>query len=510
MDPDGEPKLADFGLAAPLEGAGDLTAPGTVAGTPSYLAPEILGGAEKARVESDIYGLGAVLYACLTGRPPFVGASAAAVIAQVSDREPLAPRLLQPAIPRDLETICLKCLEKAPERRYSSALLLQADLGAFLRGEPISARPAGTFGRLIRYSRRRQALSLATGAAVVFLLTLAIGGPLMALRLQRSQRAAVASRTRAEKAEADTLERLRDSLLTRSRETRLAGGKGQRDEALAAATEAAQIRKGMDARNEAIAALARPEVVMAREFPIKNDENGMLGIDLDNDRYVLEAKPGQMELRRLSDNGLIQSLRGPPSKLWSLPVFSWDGRRMAARNEKGQEIVWSDDTQEPVLVLEDRMYVLTGRFAGYGLPEAFSPDGRTMVSALPAGGVSFHSSDGKEFLRIPTTTPVTHLAYSPDGRWLAVGRGLRGSRGEVATLRVVDASSGTEVIALPIEASYQTIAWSPGSDRLLVGSEELRMFGIPDGKSLCRISDPFAIKAFFGPGGTTLLSATDS
>ena len=146
MDLDGEPRLADFGLAAPLEGGGDLTNPGSVAGTPAYLAPELLGGSERTLPESDIYGLGAVLYTCLTGRPPFIGPPAE-ILAQLPDRDPLAPHLLQPGVPRDLETICLKCMEKVPGRRYPSAASLKADLDAFLSGEPISARPVGPMER---------------------------------------------------------------------------------------------------------------------------------------------------------------------------------------------------------------------------------------------------------------------------------------------------------------------------------------------------------------------------
>jgi eukaryotic-like serine/threonine-protein kinase len=510
MDLDGEPRLADFGMAAPLEGAGDLTAPGTVAGTPAFLAPELLGGAERARPESDVYGLGAVLYVCLTGRPPFVGA-AAAILAQLPDRDPIPPHLLQPGLPIDLETICLKCLEKSPERRYASANLLKADLDAFLRGEPISARPVGRVERVARYCRRHPALALSTGLAAALLLTLAIGGPLMALRLARSQRAAVSAQARAEQAEAATMERLRESLLARSRATRLSGRRGQRDEALAAATQAAQIRKGLDVRDEVIAALARPEIVQAGEFSIKRTEDDRVAFNPDNDRYVDEVTPGQLELRRIGDGGLIRAFHGVPSKIWSMPVFSRDGRQVAARNDKGEEIVWSEDRADPVFVLEDRAYVLTGRYAGYGLPEAFSPDGSTLASALPTGGVSFHSTrDGAEIRRIPADMVVTHLAYSGDGRWLAVGRGLRGKHGETAWLHVLDAANDAEVARLPIESSYQTIAWSPDSSRLLTGAEEFRIFGIPGGEALNRISDPIALKAFFGPGGGTVLSSGDS
>ncbi|HXP60466.1 MAG TPA: WD40 repeat domain-containing serine/threonine protein kinase, partial [Dongiaceae bacterium] len=510
MDLDGEPRLADFGLAAPLEGGGDLTNPGSVAGTPAYLAPELLGGSERTLPESDIYGLGAVLYTCLTGRPPFIGPPAE-ILAQLPDRDPLAPHLLQPGVPRDLETICLKCMEKVPGRRYPSAASLKADLDAFLSGEPISARPVGPMERAVRYCRRRPALALSTGLAAALLLTLAIGGPLMAVRLARSQRAAVAAQGRAERAEAATLERLRDSLLARSRATRLAGLRGQRDEALAAATEAAQIRGGLDARDEVIAALARPEIVQVREFQIRPVVGGMVAFDPNRDRYAVETGKGQLELRRLSDDTMIQSLRGTPSKLWSTPVFSPDGRWIAARNENGEEIIWSDKRPDLAFVLKDRPYVLTGRFSGYGCPEAFSPDGLILASALPSGGVSFHSTgDGTELRRIPTDAMVTHLGFSSDGRWLAVGRGLRGKHGEVASLRVLNALDGAEVARLPIEASYQTIAWSPGNNRLMTGAEEFRIFGIPGGESLNRVSDPLALLAFFGPGGSTVLSSGDS
>lgn len=511
MDLDGEPRLADFGMAAPLEGAGDLTAPGTVAGTPAYLAPELLGGSERARPASDIYGLGAVLYMCLTGRPPFVGSSAGAILAQLPDKEPIPPHLLQPGLPRDLETICLKCLEKSPERRYPSALLLKADIEAFMRGEPIAARPVGRVMRAARYCRRHPALAISTGLAAALLMTLAIGGPLMALRLARSQRAAVSAQARAEQAEAATLERLRESLLARSRATRLSGRRGQRDEALAAATQAAQIRGGLDARDEVIAALARPEIVQAGEFSIKRTEDDRVAFNPDNDRYVKETTPGQLELRRIGDGGLIRAFRGVPSKIWSMPVFSRDGRQVAARNDRGEEIVWSDERADPVFVLEGRPYVLTGRYAGYGLPEAFTPDGLTLASSLPDGGVSFHStSDGRELRRVPTDMVVTHLSYSGNGRWLAVGRGLRGKHGETASLRVLDASNDAEVARLPIEASYQTVEWSPEGTRLMTGGEEFRIFGIPGGEALNRISDPIALKAFFGPGGGTVISSGES
>jgi eukaryotic-like serine/threonine-protein kinase len=193
LDAAGDPHLADFGLAAPLEGAGDLTLPGQVAGTAAYLPPEILGGAERASPASDLYSLGAVLYECLTGRAPFVGETSAAIMAQITDLDPPAPRLLRPEIPRDLETIGLKCLEKLPVRRYGSAEALEQDLGRFLRGEPIAARPIGRAEKVIRWCRRRPATAAVTGLAAALLLGLAIGGPLVALRLARANARAEAA-----------------------------------------------------------------------------------------------------------------------------------------------------------------------------------------------------------------------------------------------------------------------------------------------------------------------------
>jgi WD40 repeat protein len=502
MDADGEPRLADFGIAAPLEGAGDLTAPGTVAGTPAYLAPELLGGAERACVQSDVYSLGAVLYACLTGRPPFVGASAAMVLSQLPETDPLPPHLLQPGVPRDLETICLKCLEKAPLRRYATAALLADDLGAFLRGEPVAARPVTWLGRAARYCRRRPALALTSGLAAALLLALAVVGPLVALRLSRA-------RTRAEAAEAATLSRLRESLLSRSRAIRLSGARGQRDDALAAATEAARIRTGLDARNEVIAALAEPEILPVADVSFSRDGDDRVSFDPDDDRFAVETRAGHLELRSFSTNRVIQSFADSPSRFWSRPAFSVGGHLVSVRNASAEALVYSDARRDPLFVLKDRPYVLAGRFAGYGSPEAFSPDGSILVSTLHPSGVSFHSTgDGRELFRVPTDVEITHLSYSPDGRWLAAGRGLRGPHGEPYTsLRILDGATGAEVSRIAVDESFQSVAWGSRS-RLVVGGDEIELFRIPDGRLLRRLSDPQAVRASFGPGGGTILSST--
>lgn len=186
----GEPQLADFGLAGPLEGRGELTRSGQVVGTPAYLAPELLGNSGAATPAADVYGLGAVLYFCLTARAPFVADSTAALLHQVATADPVSPRLLQPGVPRDLETICLKCLNKAPGARYASAAMLREDLERFLRHEPIAARPLGRWGKTLRWSRRHPNAAAGLGLAAIVTLLFAIGGPLVALRLARERRTA--------------------------------------------------------------------------------------------------------------------------------------------------------------------------------------------------------------------------------------------------------------------------------------------------------------------------------
>jgi eukaryotic-like serine/threonine-protein kinase len=167
---DGTPKITDFGLARRLGDAAGLTQTGLTVGTPSYMAPEQADGWPDAVGPAvDVYALGAILYELLTGRPPFRAATAAETVHQVIYQEPVAPTLLNPKVPRDLETICLKCLQKDPQRRYSTAAALAEDLSRFQRGEPILARRAGPFERLVKWIRRHRwlAASIVAGMLLV-------------------------------------------------------------------------------------------------------------------------------------------------------------------------------------------------------------------------------------------------------------------------------------------------------------------------------------------------------
>jgi serine/threonine-protein kinase len=203
---DGTPKVTDFSLARRLEGGGGLTVTGVPLGTPSYMAPEQgRGKGDAIGPATDVYALGAILYELLTGRPPFRAETAAATLQQVLADDPVPPSRSNPRVPRDLETICLKCLHKEPPRRYSSAAALAEDLHRYTRGEPIAARPAGRRERLARWVRHHPG---AAGLLVALAVLVAATGT-GALLLYQQQLAAGARQDRTDQGVRRILERAR-------------------------------------------------------------------------------------------------------------------------------------------------------------------------------------------------------------------------------------------------------------------------------------------------------------
>jgi tetratricopeptide (TPR) repeat protein len=189
---DGVPKITDFGLAKRLdaEDAASHTRTGTIMGTPSYMAPEQARGESRDITPvADVYALGAIIYELLTGRPPFQGATILDTLEQVRSQEPVPPRRLQPKVPRDLETICLKCLQKEPAKRYASAEALAEDLRRFLAEEPILARPVGAPERVWRWCRKNPRTAILSGAVAVLVVTLGIVSAVVAASVRREQEA---------------------------------------------------------------------------------------------------------------------------------------------------------------------------------------------------------------------------------------------------------------------------------------------------------------------------------
>jgi len=296
IDAHDQVKITDFGLAKRLGADSELTLTGQLVGSPNYLSPEQAAGHHGAlTVRSDIYSLGAVLYQLVTTRPPLVGQSLQETLVQIREKEVPSLRMLNPQVPRDLETICLKCLQKEPERRYSSARELAEDLGRFLGGEPIVARPISAPARLWRWCRRRPVVASLGGAVLVLLVAIATGATWTAWQFRQKER-----RTR---------EALCQSYLSEARLQRASGRMGQRFQTLDTLAKAAAIRPSIHLRNEAIAALALPDLRPRPEMSL-----------LEADRMQMSAD-GQISaiLRRLNEP--IRVLRVPDgSEIARIPV----------------------------------------------------------------------------------------------------------------------------------------------------------------------------------------------
>jgi serine/threonine-protein kinase len=185
---DGTPKIADFGLAKRLDAPHGPTQAGAVLGTPSYMAPEQADGRNRdVGPWTDVYALGAILYEALTGRPPFRGETTLETLEQVRTQEPVPPRRLRPKLPRDLEAVCLTCLEKDPKRRYPGAAELAEDLRSFLAGRPLTVRPVGSLGRAAKWARRQPAVAALAGACALALAAMALGGAWFTARLSEER-----------------------------------------------------------------------------------------------------------------------------------------------------------------------------------------------------------------------------------------------------------------------------------------------------------------------------------
>jgi thiol-disulfide isomerase/thioredoxin/tRNA A-37 threonylcarbamoyl transferase component Bud32 len=212
LDAEGQPHVTDFGLAKHLGGEQGDTRSGTIVGTPGYMSPEQAGARKDLTTATDVYSLGAILYELLTGTPPFKADNALETLLQVLEKEPPRPRLLDPHIDRDLETICLHCLAKEPQRRYSSALALAQDLERWLAGEPIHARPVSTAERAIKWARRRPAAAALLAVIGLALLALGLGGWYAKGRLQAALAIAEDRRLEADEQHQEAEQRRREAV----------------------------------------------------------------------------------------------------------------------------------------------------------------------------------------------------------------------------------------------------------------------------------------------------------
>jgi WD40 repeat protein/tRNA A-37 threonylcarbamoyl transferase component Bud32 len=472
---DGTVKIADFGLArlaqsGPDSSDGDtteliaaergLTETGAVLGTPSYMAPEQAQGKSKqVGPAADVYALGAILYECLTGRPPFRAESHLDTLLQVVSEEPVAPARLNAKVPRDLETICLKCLRKEPSQRYASAAALADDLGRFLAGQPITARPVGLAERTWRWARRNRAVASLTAAVLTLMLTVAVGSTIAALWLGRALHATDRALDDAEKANVTAKHRLWGSYLSQARASRMTRQPGQRFNSLRAIQEAMKLplpegRSLDELRTEAIAALCLPDLEVEREW--KLNVTGLTAFTIADtfERYAYADKDGNVSVRRLDDHAELCRLLGEgPLDWYDTLRFSPDGRFLVQTCHTAagwRSRLWKLDGAEPVRML-------TVPASGWD----FRPDsGHCAVLDVQARELRIYDLEtGRELRRFPCELD-SRLRWNPRRPLLAMGT--------PTGWRTINVETG-EMVDVPVSGGCDTLAWHP-EGRLLAAA----------------------------------------
>jgi WD40 repeat protein len=490
------PKITDFGLARQVEGDDRQTQTGVLMGSPRYMAPEQAAGAgDRIGPATDVHALGVLLYELLTGRPPFQAATVLDTLEQVRSHEPIAPGRLQPRLPRDLETVCLKCLEKEPARRYASALALADDLRRFRAGEPVHARPVGLLGRARRWCRRNPALAAAGATAALALAATVIVSVVFGIYESRHARdlglllrQSELNRTQAER-------RLAENYLDRAvgmcEGGDLAGGMLWLARSLETAPpEAADlarvIRTNLDGWGGRLstlkAVLVFHDAVSTTAF--SPDGKLLLTTTQGGTARLWDVASGRPIGAPFVHQGPARAAFSPDSK-WGLTVDGGQGR------------LWDAATAEPAGA--------PLAHPGGVLATAFSPDGRLILTAGADRSARVWSADTGKPAREPVyhPAPISAVAFSPGGQaaliWGGTAAQLWKTAGPELTAR-----------ALPHQGLVRAAAFSPDGRLLVTGSADgtARCWDVAGGEPLgepLRHEGPVTLVAF-SPDGKVFLT----
>lgn len=451
LDAQGEPHLTDFGLAKVWEAGSSMTQTGAMLGTPAFMAPE-QARSGPVTVAADVYSLGAVFYQLLTGRPPFTAESTTELLRAVAERDPASPRMLVSSVPRDLETICLKCLHKEPAGRYTSAAALAEDIERWQRGEPIHARPVVLAERLGLWARRRPAVAALAALSVVLAVALLIGLSVASVRLQRAN-------DRVRSAELDLKERLRAVQLAQARIERMSDQPGRRARALAAIEQAARLRPTSELRNEAIAALALIDLEVLPASTNMVVPGKLLAVDTAGERCAALQANGDVEVRHLRDGRLLARFpAGRPDVRDA--VFSRAGPLLLLRFGDGRSSVWSlDPSPRELPVRLPPLFIWTDQAA----EAAFSADGRLLGVIGADGRVRLFDTESWEERRgIRHEDAAQRISFSPSGATLAIGGG-----GQVRLWNLAD---HTPRRTIPVREEVFAFGWFPDERRLVTAA----------------------------------------
>jgi WD40 repeat protein len=468
------PRIADFGLARRLDVTGP-TATGAVLGTPSYMAPEqAQGRTHEVGPATDVYALGAILYELLAGRPPFRAAHPLDTMLLVVSQDALPPRAFEPRLPRDLETVCLKCLHKEPQRRYASAQDLADDLRRFLRGEPVRARRVGAAGRTWRWCRRNPLSAALTAAVLGLLLVAATGASLAAVLLGRQRDEALGHLGRAERAERDATEKLLRTTFARAQATRRGNQVGQRFDSLRALQEAADIARSqgvfdeyaLDLRNAAIGSLALADLRVLDEWDApprwRDSFESPVAFSADLGRYAFADPQGVVTVVRADGGAEVARLRAPDGKVGGVVLaFGAAGRLLAASywidNSRSLLILWEVvDGEEPRQVR---------RYDGGWF--AFGPDDRQVAVGRPDGSIDVDDLAGGGRRNLGPGHHPSWMAFRPDGRQLAFI-----NYREQDVVQVLDLETGTVLRRLGHPDDVGSLAWSADGRLLAAGCDD--------------------------------------